>query len=595
MSANPLSVLFPATRGMDMRIDHASFTPGQAGRFVQWTRNMRIHKGYWRTRFPFREIALDAPDSFKSAPWQGAMIYHPRGGQGVNYFGVGADRIIASYGGRLYSISTGGKVEAIGGERFVTGASKVPVHLEQAENYVIRTDGTSRTLIHDGKDGVTFSLGYNKTFPDASVVPNNAGAIRYLGNRLWVSAYGRRLYAGDSLHRLDPDTPVDVLRFRQQAFDVTSQWFAPEATQGDTVALSLMKLGGREYVVMHGDNMGMTGVLLGIPREEWPNQPMTLTISNETAAAGPYAYAEGDWRLLFRSRRGIEETRLILAEDNTVGGTAINMGKQVYPLLDADIEEYLVFSTLINPARWERTLVTASPRIANGRAHHRGLLVMNRNPGDAIEPGEWAWEGVWTMPPRMGRVQQMLEGRIDVRQRVFFLTDKPGGENGMAEMVTIDGLDTLADGAKIRQNGALRTHKLSTASEYLTSSFDECAFLLRDVASDIDADLWLRDSKDLKWRLQKSFRVCREGCGKCDGCCGGRGSGEILVPIGKLSEVSEKARWVQFHLETWGVASFDFVMQTGASGSLPHQSDTANLTVSDCDCRQLGIFDYTER
>ncbi len=593
MSASPLSILFPATRGVDMRIDTATYTGQQAGNFVQWARNMRVHKGQWRTRFPFHEIALDAPETFHERDWQGAILYHPQQGQGVHYLGVGRDRLIASYGGRLYEIATDGKVTELTGQNLETGASKVPVQMEQAENYVVRTDGTSRTLIYDGKGTAFFSRGFDRNFPNGSSVPNNAGAIRYLANRLWVSAYGRRLFAGDVLHRLEPEEAIDLLRFREQAFDATSQWFAAEASQGDTVAVTLMKLGGREYVVMHGDNMGMTGVLLNIPRSDWANQPMTLTISNETAAAGPYSFAEGDWRLLFRSRRGIEETRLVLAEDNAIGGTAINLGRQVYPLLDADIEEYLIFSSLINPARWERTLVTASPRIQGNRAFHRGILSMNRNPGDAIEAGQWAWEGAWTMPDRMGKVQQMLEGRIDARQRVFFLTAKDGG-NGLCEMRQIEGLDTLADGTKIRQNGAIRTHKLTIQSEYLDTTFGEAAFLIRDIESDIDVQLWLRDSENSRWRIQKEFSVCREK-NDCGGCCGSTDHSEIRVPIGKLSEVSPKARWVQFHLETWGVATWDFVMQPGASGSLPEKDDSSNLVVSDCDTGEIGVFTYTEK
>jgi hypothetical protein len=320
---------------------------------------------------------------------------------------------------------------------------------------------------------------------------------------------------------------------------------------------------------------------------------MTLTISNETAAAGPYAFAEGDWRLLFRSRRGIEETRLVLAEDNAIGGTAINLGRQVYPLLEADIEEFLIFSSLINPARWERTFVTVAPRITNNRAIHRGILSMNRNPGDNIEAGQWAWEGVWTMPERMGKVQQMLEGRIDARQRVFFLTAKDGG-NGLCEMRQIEGLDTLADGTQIRQNGAIRTHKLTTRSEYLDTNFGEAAFLIRDIESDIDLQLWVRDSENTTWRVQKEISICREK-NDCFGCCGSSDRAELRVPIGKLSEISEKARWVQFHLETWGVASWDFVMQPGESSSLPEADASNNLTVEDCDTGEIGVFNYTER
>ncbi len=592
MSTSPLSVLFPATAGMDMRIDTATYTPSQAGRFVQWTKNMRIHKGAWRTRYPIHEVPLDAPDSFHERDWQGALIYHPRQGQGVHYLGVGRDRIIGCYGGRLFEIQTAGKVADLTGAGFETGATKVPVQMEQAENYVVKTDGTSLTLIYDGKTGVSFSRGFNRTFPDASSVPNNAGAIRYLANRLWVSAYGRRLFAGDVLHRLEPEEAIDVLRFREQAFDATSQWFAAEATQGDTVALSMMKMGGREYAVMHGDNMGMTGVVLGVPRSEWPNQPMTLAISNETAAAGPYAFAEGDWRLLFRSRRGIEETRLVLAEDNAVGGTAINMGRQVAPILEADIEEYLIFATLVNPPRWERTLCTVSPIIQNHRAFHRGILSMNRNPGDAIEAGQWAWEGVWTFPAAIGSVQQILEGRIDARQRVFMLMSKPEG-NGLAEMTQVEGLDTLADGTKIRQNGAIRTHKLTTRSEYLDTEFGEAAFLIRDIESDIDLQLWLRDSENTEWRLQKEFSICREDA--CGGCCGTVDRSELRVPIGRLSEISEGARWAQFHLETWGVATWDFVLQPGESSSLPQVDDSSNLSVRDCFSDHLGIFTFNER
>lgn len=590
MSTEPLSVLFPATRGMDMRIDMASYRPSQAGSFVQWAKNMRIHRGAWRTRYPVREKALDASDSFHERDWQGALIYHPQKGQGVHYFGVGQDRIIGCYGGRLYEILTDGTVNEVVGQAYETGQTRVPVNLEQAENYVLKTDGNSLTLIYDGKEGISFSPGFNRTFPEGSAVPNSAGPLRYLGNRLWVSAYGRRLYAGDLLHQIEPEEAIDVLRFRDQAFDATSQWFAAEATQGDTVAISSMQLGGREYVVMHGDNLGMTGVLLGVPRAEWGSQPMTLSISNETAAAGPYAYAEGDWRLLFRSRRGIEETRLVLAEDNAVGGTAINMGRQVSPILEADIEEYLIFSSLVNPPRWERTLVTCGPTIKDDRTYHRGILSMNRNPGDAIEAGQWAWEGVWTFPEKIGRVQQILEGRIDAKQRVFFLTSKPEG-NGLAEISQVDGLDTLADGTQIRQHGEIRLHKFVLGSEYRDMALKEAAFLIRDIASDIDVRLWIRDSESMEWRVEREFHIDYDDCCKC---CGTSERPERMVPIGKLTSIHDKARWVQFHLETWGVATWDFAIEPGADGSLPGVADDDNLCVENPVPDPSGIFTYVE-
>ena len=51
--------------------------------------------------------------------------------------------------------------------------------------------------------------------------------------------------------------------------------------------------------------------------------------------------------------------------------------------------------------------------------------------------------------------------------------------------VRLKGLDTcrkkLADGTKVRQNGAIRTHKLTTSSEYLDTTFGEAAFLIRDI------------------------------------------------------------------------------------------------------------------
>lgn len=556
---------------------------------------MRIHEGYWRTRFPFREIKLEKPDGFDDRNWQGAIIYLPNDGQGVHYLGKGRDRIVGSYGGRLYEIDIQAKtVREIDGADSDVSDRYIPVTLEQAENYVIRTDGVSQTLIHDGSDATFFSRGYNKAFPNASSVPNSAGPVRYIRNRLWVSAYGRRLFAGDILHQLEEEDAIDVLRFRDQSYDATSQWFAPEAFQGDTVALSLMKLGEREYVVMHGDNMGMTGIRLNIPRNQWASEPMKLVISNETAAAGPYAFAEGDWRLLFRSRRGIEETRLLLAEDNAVGGTAILLGKQVAKWMDADIEEYLIFASLINPPRWDRSFVTVSPRVKDGKAFHRGILSMNRNPGDSIEPGQWAWEGAWTMPESMGNVQQCLEGRIDAKQRVLFLVQKPDG-NGVVELRESEGLDTLADGRQVRQNGAIRTHKLSSDSEYLGSTFEEACFLIRDVLTDCDAEVYVRDSENYEWRLQTTLSVCVDSCGECDKCCGASKGGEVRLPIGPLSAVSENARWVQFHIETWGVASWDFVMLPGQSESLPHEKMANGRIRSNCQSCQFEVFQYTEK
>ena len=598
MSVRPLSVLYPAIAGMDMRQDYATYIPQQSGQFVQWTRNLRIKKGYWRTRLPFREIKLEQNEEFHSKGWQGAIIYHPQEGLGVHYQGRGRDRIIASYGGRLFEIDIrSGGITDLSGNAFEVGRSQVPAHLEQAENYVLRTDGVSPTLIHDGADATFYSRGYNRSFPNASSVPNQAGPVRYLNNRVWTSAYGRRMYAGDHLHRIDPEEAIDVIRYRDQTYDYLSQWFAPEARQGDTVAISRMTLGGREFVVMHGDNLGMTGIRQGVPRSQWGNEELKLVISNETAATGPYSFAEGDWRLLFRSRRGIEETRLILAEDNTVGGTSIDLGAQIYPLLDAEIKDYLIFNSTVNPAESRRTITTASPRISNHpmgkRAYHKGMYVMNRNPGENIEPGSWAWEGVWTLPDELGVVSQLLDGRIESDQRTYALTQKMDG-NGLVEFMDTDGPDTLADGTKILQNQAIRTHKITTDSEYLKNSFDELVFLVRDAQSDLRMELYARTSEDAEWNQIGSANVCQDDCGECAKCCGGVEGGEARITMGRMN--LKDARWVQFHLEMWGIASWDFAFQTGTSESLPEKkASKSEKKIDSCQKDCFPIFSFTRR
>lgn len=572
---------------------------GASGQFVELAKNCQIRGGRWgtRNRIIGYQIDGDHADQWHDTSTQGAIIYHPNAGSGLHYFGVGRDRIVESASGQLWDLNFQGRTVfpcPIGG---ATGSEHVYLAwLTQAENYVFRTDRLSKTVIQDGKGDAYYSLGYNKNVPESSSTPNYAGPVVYRKDRIWIDVDGRRTFAGDNLHLTHQVSPVDLKNFTDQSYDYTEYWFAQKASHGDNVAYAQVKIGGIEYLVIMGDNLGMSGIRLDQPRENWKDVDMDTVFSDETSASGPYAIAERDSKLLFRSHRGIESLEAVLREQQTIGTAMIRMGAEIQPLLDADHKPYLAFASMVNPPTFDQLFCTVQPRLdieaGNFRRYHQGWVTADFNPTDTRLPNSWAWEGVSTLPDEMGKVVQFLDGRINRERRVFALTwDPVEKKKGIVELTKDRGDDVLPDGRLRKIPAYLKTKKIIIGSEWNNNTISQVNISFTDVQGQVDYAISVRTSADCEWVT----KGCGCGCGKTcvqGECSCGTEDGEFTESLKVTTEEDMNGyKWVQLQIEWWGVADIDFGIEAGSPKGV---SDEGTACLSGCERNQIKIFEHKE-
>lgn len=562
MSLNPLSVFSNATFGMNMVGDEALFHRELIGRFAWWARNLRIEDGQWKTRYAWHELApVDsaAAEQWHAAPTQGALLYQPYVGQGAHYQGIGPDRVVEAAGGKLFSLTPGpnGTFEVA----LIPGATATNrwalAWLEQAENYVLRSDGSSSVIIWDGHAPANYSSGFSRSFPQAAKVPNGAGPILYHGNRLWVTVQDRQVYPGDVLHKYDQLDPVDLLSFEDQAIDALSVLIVPPAKEGNIVALVPASGRDLEEIHIHGNGPGICAIRTDLPRTLWADQRLIFNRSHETAAAGPYAVGVRDGGSLHRSAKGIEDVRILEQDKRSVGFASHNLGKGIEPILAADYEPDLLFASLINPPTWDRMFCTVGPWTNGQRRAHRGLMSCNWNPGQVETPtGQFAWEGALSLPPQFGEVIQLLEGRVKGQHRIYALT-WDGERKHLLEMSRTDGPDLDADGKPIPIEWLLISRKLISQSEYRAGDWKLATLRLKDVLGTVSWEVWARTDRQLNWQR------CKNGVARSTGCA----RGSEVIPIGNLDERIGRATWAQFMVRGTGHAKIDLAIEPGDSSS----------------------------
>lgn len=560
MSLNPLSVFSNATFGMNMVGDEALFHPSLAGRFVWWARNLRIENGQWTTRYAWVEQSAqdtEALAAWHAAPTQGAILYQPHVGQGAHYQGIGPDRLVESAGGQLFTLTPGpnGTFEVA----LIPGATVTPrwalAWLEQAENYILRSDGSSSVVIWDGQNPASFSSGFSRSFPAAAKIPNGAGPILYHQNRLWVTVADRQVWPGDVLHKADQLDAVDLLSFEDQAIDNTSVLIISPSS---LVALSPAT--GQDLEEIHAHGIGPSIEAISIPqalRSEWANTRLQITRSRETAAAGPYAIAVRDGGSLHRSAKGIEDARIIVQDQRALGYANHNLGKGIEPILAADYEPDLLFASLVNPPTWDRMLCTVGPWTDGPRRAHRGLMVANWNPGQTETPqGQFAWEGAISLPPQFGEIVQLIEGRVNGRHRIYALT-WDGSQKHLLEWTRTDGPDRDAAGNALPIEWMLISRKLIAESEYTKGDWKAASLRLKDVLGPFHWEAWLRTDRELDWRAVKKGATRSTGCNR----------GEDVIPLGNLDSHTSRCRWVQFMVRGLGHAKIDLAVTPNAKTS----------------------------
>ena len=588
MSAAPqnpeiISLAFPAADGCNNNEDPVLFSDKLRGTFVQQATNMRIYRNRWRTRYQIKGVPVTGDDA-TVAQWQAdhtqnAIWYLPNSGQGTHYIGKGVPRVIESAAGRLYCLTPNGNTLAL--TDISGGVQAYPplrlAWLTQAENYVFRTDGGSPTQIWDGSGTVFGSPGYNSQAKDRSRFPNAAGPTVYAGGYMWVTLFGRRLYVSDSLHETDPIGASDLLNFTDQSYDTTNVYFAPPTSEGDIVSLAVSASSGYDSSRAQGEVLSMCrgpaiwAVALGIPRTDssgagtWATADMRHTRSLECAATGPNAFFVRDGDILMRTNRGIESLNMLARErslslGSSMGNSAVDMGANMYRILQADDENSLLFASLINPIRWSRLLCTAGPVIKGPRHYHMGWVAANWNPVGVSQPSNFAWEGVGTLPCSMGRIIQFLPAVVNGITTVYGLVDKGDGTSkGVVQFGETEGHDIDDDGNRLPIEWSLTFHPFTTGGLYKPSEFGSMYLSLWQMMTDVSVTIYARDNLDRTFRAWKKASVKINQDKSTIFCCGNGASRKMT--LGKPTLTRTKIDWVQFKIVGTGVASVDMALR----------------------------------
>lgn len=595
-----VSLAFPAGEGVNNHEDPVLFSAQTRGTFIQQAVNMRIYRNRWRTRYRVKALPVTGDDAtvaqWQSDHTQNAIWYLPQSGQGTHYIGKGVPRIIESAAGRMYCLTPNGNTMAL---TDISGGTQAypPLRLAwltQAENYVFRTDGYGPTQIWDGSGVVFGSPGYNPNVKERSRFPNAAGPTVYAGGYMWVTLFGRRLYVSDSLHETDQIGASDLLNFTDQSYDTTNVYFAPPTSEGDIVSLAVSASSGYDSSRAQGEVLAMCrgpaiwAVTLGIPRTTqsgqgaWATADMRHTRSLECAATGPNAFFVRDGDILMRTSRGIESLNMLARERSlslgaSMGNSTVDMGANMFRILQSDDEQSLLFASLVNPIRGSRMLCTAGPVIRGPRHYHLGWVAANWNPTGVSQPQNFAWEGVGTLPKSMGRVIQFLSAVVEGRTLVHALVDKEDGTSkGVVQLTENEGHDVAEDGSLIPIQWTLVSHPLTTGGLYKPTEIGSMYLSLWEMRSDVTATIYMRNNRDRTYRSWKGVKVQIKPSGVQQiGCPAGASR---TLTLGKPTQAIKDIDWIQFKIVGTGIASVDFAIRP----SLPNEpSDTPDADCAD--------------
>lgn len=603
MSIDPLSLLYPSRRGVntlsETAIKSAEFVSA-GGNYVNLATNLRISRdGRWRTRYPWRELKFSGDEEWLTSPTQGMIQYQPKQGAGVHYIGGKKDGLVESACGQLWSIDISGDefcVENVscGNQE---GVNYRVAWLSQAENYVIRTDKSSRAQIWDGNNCSVFSTGFSTDELTASI-PNGGGPTAYADEILWSSIFDREVLGSDRLGAFSGGA-TELLSYAQQALAFSSTTFTQPTSIGQCIVAMFPYFNsqsgssdGTPYLMVAMQDGGMWGIRLGVPRDEWDDTQMVRPFSFESAPVGPYAWSNYDGELVYRSKRGIESLVTLGNEKSNPFGAHPDLSASIECLFEGDREDLLILASLVNSAQFGRMYTTVSPNV-NGSLHwHDAYVSAKWNPNGTIYAGNHAWEGLQVLPEEMGKVVQFIEGTFNGIQKLYALTVDPDtGKKRLLEHSTSEGPDILADGTEIPIGWKVQTKRIQEhgSSELLPSEHGTVSLGLYDIKEDYGYRVHKRTEVQCTWDNIGQSDTCQE----CDYDlkCGGRSGWQDLVPLGRL-DTTTKSSWIQFVIEGYGVGSIDLLLGKSSKGSSEDECSREPKAKGKCSLCDFDPYEY---
>jgi len=523
MPATPELVIGIAVGGMNDSIHPVALPLTQSARMV----NCQIKNQLIATRPGIRAHKLGGDaDAYRASNTQGAIYYNPIRGQSQQIFATNKDSLVVAAGGRLYQVTIsplGDPVfsDVTGGAALVSDAHTV--HIYQAENYAIAQDGYSPTWIWDGRATAVPSPGYDEDDPQGSWLANGATVGGYVHGRIVQVVGGNRILVGNIIHSNGQNDPVAVLKTSEQVYFASGSSFSPPSNMGEVLAFGILPLSntthGHDGAIFHCRRGCFSLKLDHFPRTDWANLAISRHLLIDAAAVGPYALVLHDGDQIFRSRLGVQTIRSAASDTSIIGNPNQPISEPVDSWTNADHGALLRFCSMARWGPWNRIFATTGLWADGAYRGGTGILSLNLNTDGSMRSGEEqrAWEGLWTLPPEIGRPVQLVNGQFQESDRMFVLTsvNECGTERaGLAEIAMDLKHDVLEDGSISEISCQVVTAEVPREGVLYRSSLAGGLMAFEAVEGPFTWGVWVRNDAGDSWALWQSGNV--EASEACD-------------------------------------------------------------------------------
>lgn len=612
-------VLDFATGGMNSALHPSSLTK----EFVSRMTNCRIHEQCPTTRFGVRFMPVEGEvEDFRKLPIQGASFYNPAMGQSQHRFARSSDTIIVAAGGnklQLYVDDADGKawVSNITGGK-LTDSHVLLVHLAQAEQYLIASDGVSDCWIWAGQGLPFFSTGYNTVSKEDSRLANGANLALYAHGRIIQLVDENKILVGDIIHKNELTTSRNILETTEQVYWATGTHFAAPSSLGEARAIALLPLRntlhGHADVIVHFRNGAMSLKVDHYPRSQWSELALAKHALLDTGAQGPYAVAVVDGDQFFRSRTGLQTLRSAAAASDNEQNPQKPVSGPAQDWFNADHQRFLRYACVEKWLLHRRVFSTTGLWVESSWRGARGMVSLNIEPVRTVSSGQWAWEGLWTMPPGHENIVHVVNGIFNERDRLFLVCtgrDHTTFTNSIGEVSPWLEHDVMEDGTKVPISCQVMTRAISGENRHIMKEWQRGKLTFRNVIGDLAWGVWVRKDSQGPWTLWRGSKTCSlaDDCSVPSVCeteiCDESGllgalPQELPLELGEIPEKCRIARSLQFLIRWKGMASLDNLRITLADTADP-ESGTISLPngclakITACDYNDHEFSDPSNR
>lgn len=481
--------------------------------------NCVIVDGLPTTRPGVRVVPLSgsAAELIPVSNCQGLEFFNPGRGQGGIPLADDSAMIAWAAGGRKFVVRIRGRRDnGIGDVEDITNGLLTNPQLHLVwwgawEDLLIAQDGNANAFVWDSKNPAEFSVGYNSIQKTVSRIPNGATVLAYAHGRGVAIVNNRFVLVGDSLHRTDQSSSINLKSFEEQVYWATGQYFLPPSQMGEITAAKILPIQdtahGHEDLIIHCIDGAFSLGLNVYPRAKWIETQMTRHVKLSGGATGPYAVGVYSGDQIFRTLNGIESLRSARAVSQAEGSPFLDLGAAVGVWLKADYKRWLRFCSVCSWYGNKRLYVTTHPIVRGRWRWHRGILVRSFDPLEQTTTDVPVWEGLHTFPPQIAGIVQMVTGRFMGEERMFAATFGNDHRTRLIEFSRTLVDDVLEDGTRRPIRCQAITRGIDIGRWWESREYIAATLFLRSVVGTVKWSVSFRTEENVAWKTLASGTV----------------------------------------------------------------------------------------